>query len=101
MNVNRVTVWVLCGLLAAVTACSGRYYRVTDPTSGKAYYTKEVEQAGKAGAVKFTDEKSGSAVTLQSSEVKEISEAEFLGGLAGPANPPGRSGIQSQPVEAK
>jgi len=66
------------------------YYRVTDPASGKAYYTTKVDDAGKAGAVRIKDDKSGSTVTLQSSEVKEISASEYKTGLAAkpPAAPP-------------
>ena len=49
-------------------------YWVTDPSSGKEYYTTKVEDTGKGGAVKMKDAKTESMVTLQSSEVKEISE---------------------------
>lgn len=87
MSRSQLVAWMLCGVVAVLAGCGGHYYRVTDPASGRAYYTKEVAEAGRDGAVKFNDEKSGSAVTLQSSEVKEISEADFLGGLAGTASP--------------
>ena len=73
-------------VLAFLTAGCGSYYRVTDPASGKNYYTTKVDDAGKAGAVKFKDEKSGSNITLQSSEVKEISGDEFDAALK-PATP--------------
>jgi hypothetical protein len=43
-------------------------------------------QFGQGGAVKIKDEKTGSMVTLQSSEVKEISEEEYEAGLK--AQPP-------------
>jgi hypothetical protein len=69
-----------CGLIILVAGCSS-YYRVTDPASGKTYYTTKVSDAGRAGAVKIKDEKTGSMVTLQSSEVKEISEEEYEAGL--------------------
>jgi hypothetical protein len=73
----------LCGLsLAMAAAGCTSYYRVTDPASGKNYYTTKVSEAGRAGAVKIKDEKTGSTVTLQSSEVKEISEDEYKAGLA-------------------
>lgn len=71
---------ILCGLTVTVVGCSS-YYRVTDPASGKAYYTTKVGEAGKAGAVKIKDAKTGSTVTLQSSEVKEISSDEYKAGL--------------------
>ena len=53
---------------------------VTDPTTGKAYYTTKVGDAG-SGAIKINDEKTGSVVTLQSSEVKEISKDEYEAGM--------------------
>jgi hypothetical protein len=72
-------VWIV-GMTIAVAGCSS-HYRVTDPASGKMYYTTKVNEAGRAGAVKIKDEKSGSMVTLQSSEVKEISAEEYEAGL--------------------
>jgi hypothetical protein len=63
----------MAGLLAG---CGGNYYRVNDPAGDRQYYTSDIEKT-KAGAITFKDEKSGSEVTLQSSEVKEISEDEF------------------------
>jgi hypothetical protein len=62
-------------VLAMVVGC-GSYYRVTDPASKNIYYTDEIDQI-KGGAVKFRDAKTGSDVTLQSSEVKEIKSEEF------------------------
>ena len=62
-----------------VAGCTN-YYRVTDPSTGKAYYTTKVD-AGKGGAVKIKDEKTGSMVTLQASEVKEISKSEYQAGM--------------------
>jgi hypothetical protein len=63
----------MAGLLAG---CGGNYYRVNDPGGDRQYYTSEIEQT-RTGAITFKDEKSGSVVTLQSSEVKEISKDEF------------------------
>jgi hypothetical protein len=66
-----------CTVLLA--GCGGGYYMVRDPRSGTAYYTTDVDKAG--SAVKFKDAKTGSAITLQSSEVKEISKDEFTKAL--------------------
>jgi len=72
-------VMALCaGLL--VTACAS-YYRVVEPQSGRAYYTQDVKQE-RGGAVKFKDAGSGAVVTIQNSEVKEISGKDFDAGLA-------------------
>jgi len=77
----------LCaGLLAA--GCSSTYYKVTDPQSSTAYYTEKVDTLMGTGAVKVKDARTGSIVTLQSSEVKEISEDEYEAGLAAPVSPP-------------
>jgi hypothetical protein len=62
--------------LAAVTAACSHYYKVSDPAGSKEYYTTDVDRA-MGGAIKIKDEKTGATVTLQSSEVKEISADEF------------------------
>lgn len=54
---------------------------VRDPANGNTYYTQGVEDAGKAGAVRFKDERSGSVVTLPQSEVTEITGGEFKAGM--------------------
>ena len=67
--------------MLTVAGCSS-HYRVTDPASGKTYYTTKVNDAGRAGAVKIKDDKTGSTVTLQSSEVRENLAEEYEAGLA-------------------
>jgi hypothetical protein len=64
------------GLL--VTAC-GTYYKVKDPATGSIYYTEKVKRE-KGGAANFKDARSGSEVTIQNSEVKEIGKDEFDAG---------------------
>lgn len=83
------TALMLGGLTMLVAGCSDNHYRVTDPTSGKEYYTTKVEDTGKGGAVKIKDAKTESIVTLQSSEVKQISEGEYEAGMVAkaPAKP--------------
>ena len=67
----------LCGVLVLlVLAGCGGYLQVIDPASKNTYYTEEVKEM-KGGAVKFIDAKTGSQVTLQNSEVKEVSKDEF------------------------
>ena len=61
--------------IVLVTAGCTTYYRVTDPSSGKIFYTTEVKRSG--SAVMFKDAKSGSDVTLQASEVREITSDDF------------------------
>ncbi len=75
----------LCvGLL--VGGCA-TYYKVTDPESGKEYYTQKIDNV-RGGAVKMMDARTGSIITLQNSEVKEISEKEYKTGLAAPVSTP-------------
>src|SRR5512134_810384 len=76
---------ILCTALFAGGCAT--YYRVKDPQSGKAYYTQKVDDV-QGGAVKMKDARTGSIITLQSSEVKEISEEEFKAGLAAPVSSP-------------
>lgn len=75
MKTKTTALWILCGMITLAAGCSN-YYRVSDPAGNKEYYTKDIDQT-KAGAISFKDEKSGSKVTLQSSEIKEISKDEF------------------------
>ncbi len=76
MKKTTIALWTLCGMAGLLAGCGGNYYRVNDPAGERQYYTSDIEKT-KAGAITFKDEKSGSVVTLQSSEVKEISEDEF------------------------
>ena len=75
MKRTHTALWVLCGLIMVLAGCSS-YYRVNDPAGTREYYTTDIDKT-KAGAITFKDEKSGGVVTLQSSEVKEITEEEF------------------------
>jgi hypothetical protein len=72
-----------CTVLLA--GCGG-YYTVRDPGSGTTYYTTDIDKAG--SAVQFKDAKTGSAITLQNSEVKEISKDEFTKGTTPPVAKP-------------
>ena len=76
MRTARVTTLML--LLAMVLATAGctTYYRVTDPASGRMYYTDEIKR-NQQGTVQFRDVKSGADVTLPTSEVLEISSDDF------------------------
>lgn len=76
MKTRIMTLGILCGMAGLLAGCGGNYYRVNDPGGDRQYYTSEIEQT-RTGAITFKDEKSGSVVTLQSSEVKEISKDEF------------------------
>ena len=75
-------------VLFVIGCAPSMYYRVTDPSTGNVYYTEEIER-GKGGAATFKDARSGSIVTIQNSEIKEINEKEFdVGRYAAPAAKP-------------
>jgi uncharacterized protein YdeI (BOF family) len=76
MKTTHVALWILCGMAGLLAGCGGNHYRVNDPAGTREYYTTDIDQT-KTGAITFKDQKSGSVVTLQSSEVKQISEDEF------------------------
>jgi len=76
MKTTTIALWTLCGMAGLLAGCGGNFYKVNDPAGERQYYTTDIDQS-KAGSISFKDEKSGSKVTLQSSEVKEISEDEF------------------------
>jgi hypothetical protein len=85
-----------CTVLLA--GCSGGYYMVREPGSATPYYTTDIDKAG--SAVQFKDAKTGSAVTLQNSEVKEISKDEFTKGMATPAPAPTVGAVAPVPSAA-
>jgi hypothetical protein len=73
------TILLAIFLVAAILGCGG-YYMVKDPASGNVYYTTKIKDE-KGGAVKFTDEKTKTNVTLQNSEIKQIPKKEFKSAL--------------------
>ncbi len=64
-------VWVLA------SACASTYYKVTDPATGKAYYTPKVHKDKKSGAVSFVDVGSGVSLSVAHAQVKAIKRQEF------------------------
>jgi hypothetical protein len=80
MRTARRTVTTALLAIVLMTAGCTTYYRVTEPGSGRAYYTTDIKRRG--SAVEFTDAKSGSEVTLQASEIKEITQEDFQKGTA-------------------
>jgi hypothetical protein len=89
---------VLCGGLG-VAGCGG-YYSVKDPGTGKVYYTEKIDRS-QSGAVKLTDARSGSTVTLQSSEVTELSQDGYKQALAASAPPPATVPAPAAPATPK
>ena len=78
MKVRRWVIIMACVLALSIAGCGSiYYYKITDPSTGNAYYSQKVEKQKQGGSVSFTDAKSGSVVTLQNSEIAEISKDEF------------------------
>jgi uncharacterized lipoprotein len=73
MTVKRSLIAV--SALAALAGCT-TYYEVKDPTTGNLYYTTDLDK-GREGAVTLVDEGSEAEVTIQNSEIREISKDEF------------------------
>jgi uncharacterized protein YceK len=69
---------VSCLALFFVIAVSGcaSYYKITDPASGKVYYTEDIDKKS-SGIIEFKDEATKAQVTLPTSEVMEITEDQY------------------------
>jgi hypothetical protein len=67
---------------AFLAAACGSYYKIADPVTGNLYYAEEVKREGSAAV--FKDGRTGSTVTLQNSEVSEISQEDYEAGLKTP-----------------
>ena len=72
--------------LLCVGGCT-TYYKVTDPTTGRTYYTTEL-QSKNSGAATLKDARTGNTVNLQNSEVETISKEQFESGKNTPPPSP-------------
>jgi hypothetical protein len=66
--------------LAMLMAGCTSYYRITDQPTRRTYYTTDFDRTD-SGGVKFYDNKSRSWVTLQSSEIIEVSKEAYDAGI--------------------
>jgi hypothetical protein len=64
--------------LAGLAGCTS-YYKVHDPTTGKDYYTTDLQKKS-SGASTLKDARTGNTVNLQNSEIEEIKKEEFESG---------------------
>ncbi len=81
MKKSMVLVAGVLGLM--VLGGCAQYYQVTDPSSGKVYYTTHLDRKA-GGAFAFKDDRSQAEVTLQNSEVLAISEESYRAGRSTP-----------------
>jgi hypothetical protein len=76
MNVRfLVATLVLATVPLGLGACGSTYYLVKDPHTGREYYATTVERS--SGGIRFRDGKTLSTVTLQNSEIIEISRDQY------------------------
>jgi hypothetical protein len=75
-RLNSTRLFIASSVIAviALSGCTD-YYKVTDPSSNRVYYSTDVQK--REGAVSLRDAASGNTVTIQNSEVAKISEQEF------------------------
>lgn len=81
MKARKMLRYSVGAMLMLAAGCT-HYYQVSDPAGTKLYYTTDVDKTD-TGAIRIKDEKTGADVTLQSSEVKEISQDEYEAALKG------------------
>jgi len=65
---------------AATAVPAETFFKVTDVSSGKVFYTRKVSRNG--AAVLFKEERTGAETTLQNSQVLEIQREAYMAGLA-------------------
>ena len=71
----------VCGAFSLLAAGCTTYYKVTDPTTGKTYYTTELTRRSN-GTATLKDGRTGNTVTLQNSEVSTVKKEEYESGRA-------------------
>jgi PBP1b-binding outer membrane lipoprotein LpoB len=71
---HHIGIGLVLGTALVLTGCAS-YYMVKDPASGTEYYTTKVKKSH--NAVVFTDAKTSADVTLQSSQVLEITKDQY------------------------
>lgn len=79
---NAIAVFLLALFVTGSLLGCASYYQVTDPASDKVYYTRDIDKED-GGAIRFEDEKTGTEVTLQNSEVKPIKSKEYKKAVEG------------------
>jgi hypothetical protein len=75
---------LVAGIVLGFAVGCTSYYRVTDPSTGKVYYTTELKQD--SGATTLKDGRTGDMVTVQNVEMRKISKEEYdVGRMTPPA----------------
>jgi len=87
MNLRSIVNLANVGSCAALLAGCASYYQVRDPSTGQTYYTSDLDTPGSGGTVRFKDDRTQRQVTLQNSEVRQVSREEYDRGLNTPPHP--------------
>ena len=76
MNIrSRFGLSVAMVLSLGLAGCGSTYYLVKDPQNNAEYYTTAVKKSG--SAVEFKDEKTLTQMTLQNSQISEITKDQY------------------------
>jgi hypothetical protein len=70
---------VIVVLLAVSLGACAHYFKVTDPSNGKVFYTEDIDRKG--SAVEFKDAQTGGTITLQNSEITQIDKQAYETGV--------------------
>ena len=62
-------------LLLLMSGCAN-YYQIIDVSSKRTYYTTDYDRMD-SGAIQFEDARTRANVTIQSSEIKEVTRQQF------------------------
>ena len=62
----------LATIAIVATGCS--YYKITDPTTDKSYYTEKYDSKD---GISFTDAVTQKKVTVQNAEIEDITSSQF------------------------
>jgi hypothetical protein len=76
---RRALVPVLFCSCILFSGCATHYYRVSDPVTGRTYYTDDLKKIEGDG-IELKDARTGETVIIQNSEVREINQYEFDSG---------------------
>jgi hypothetical protein len=80
MNRSTLAVMFLAGTTLLLASGCTSYYKVTDPTTGKVYYSTHIKDL-RDGATQLKDEKSKTEVTIQNSQVQKITKDQYEAAL--------------------
>lgn len=80
MKPTAMLVSTLIGFLLFQAGC---HYRITNPESGRTYYTTNYKDYKHSGAIRFKDRRTGKTVTLNSWETEQIPKDEYQTEITG------------------